>query len=240
MTQANPLSETVSATATPILLVTAQDDWGSSLVQYFHRNGYAVHRTRLVTEALHRLREQCPSCLLVDRAMVNWDALRSAATDLRIPLATVQVGPQDCPEEDCLADYAAGIDAVLCTSSQRELLARIRALLRREEFARVTPKHYCAHDIDMDIARHEVRVRGLLVELTPKEFQLLECLLAAPHHVFTRQELMDHVWGEDYALEPHGVDVHISALRRKVEQDPARPQTILTVRGRGYKVRVNE
>lgn len=229
---------TVSATAAVrLLLVSANDDWGRSLIQYLQRNGYDAQQARSVPDAIQRMREARPSCLLIDRELPNVMPLRQVAIELNVILVTVQVVSPACSDDDCVTDYAAGSDAVICTPSPRELLARVRALLRREQFRTVAPMVYCAGDIEMNVGRHEVRVRGTLVELTRKEFQLLERLLASPHHVFTRQELMDQVWGENYALEPHGVDVHISALRRKVEIDPANPQMILTVRGRGYKIR---
>ncbi|MFO0773545.1 MAG: response regulator transcription factor [Nitrospiraceae bacterium] len=238
-----PLSATAPesvVTSTHLLLLTANDEWGGTLESYFRRNGYELTIVRSIDQALHRIREQRPACLLVERTLSGLAPLRTAASDAHIPLITMQVSPPHCSEEECLADYAAGSDAVICVGSTRELLARVRAILRREQFRAAAPPRYRAGDIEMDVSRHEVRVRGKAVELTPKEFQLLERLLAAPHHVFTRQELMDQVWGEGYALEPHGVDVHISALRRKVEADPEHPRTIVTVRGHGYKVRAVE
>ena len=88
----------------------------------------------------------------------------------------------------------------------------------------------------MNLDRHEVRVEGKSIQLTPKEFQILRVLLQHPGRVLTRQELLNLVWGEDYALEEHALDVHIHALRHKLETKPSAPQWILTVRGVGYKL----
>lgn len=89
----------------------------------------------------------------------------------------------------------------------------------------------------MDVDRHEVSVGGRLVELTPKEFQILRQFLESPNRLFSRQEMLNKVWGEGYALEEHALDVHIHSLRQKIESDPANPRLIVTVRGIGYKLR---
>ena len=89
----------------------------------------------------------------------------------------------------------------------------------------------------MDLDRHEVLVNGHAVDLTPKEFQILKQFLESPRRVFSRQEMLNRVWGEGYALEEHALDVHIHSLRQKIEQNPARPTFLLTVRGVGYKLR---
>jgi DNA-binding response OmpR family regulator len=86
------------------------------------------------------------------------------------------------------------------------------------------------------VERHEVSVNGRSVELTPKEFQILSHLMQNPARVFTRQELLNRVWGEDWALEEHTLDVHIYSLRQKIESDAANPAYVLTVRGVGYKL----
>jgi two-component system response regulator RegX3 len=90
--------------------------------------------------------------------------------------------------------------------------------------------------LEMDLSRYEVRVQGAVKPLTYKEFEILRHLLLSAGHVLSRQELLNRVWGEDYALEEHALDVHIHSLRRKIEPDAANPQFIITVRGVGYKL----
>ena len=87
----------------------------------------------------------------------------------------------------------------------------------------------------MDLDRHEVTVNGRLIMLTTKEYAILRCFIAAPGRVFSREEILNKVWGEGYALEVHALDVHIHALRHKMEPQPSRPSMIVTVRGLGYK-----
>jgi DNA-binding response OmpR family regulator len=91
--------------------------------------------------------------------------------------------------------------------------------------------------LQMDLERHEVTVSGRNVNLTPKEFQILRCFLESPCRVFSRQEMLNCVWGDGYALEEHALDVHIHSLRQKIEENPAAPKLIVTVRGVGYKLR---
>ena len=88
----------------------------------------------------------------------------------------------------------------------------------------------------MDLARYEITVAGVVKPVTNKEFEILRQLLLSSGHVLSRQELLNRVWGEDYALEEHALDVHIHSLRRKIEPDPSKPRFIITVRGVGYKM----
>jgi two-component system, OmpR family, response regulator RegX3 len=126
---------------------------------------------------------------------------------------------------------------VVCGQSVRELVARVRAILRRRGAGVETNTQYHAGNIRMDLDRHEVQVNGHVVDLTPKEFQILKQFLESPRRVFSRQEMLNRVWGEGYALEEHALDVHIHSLRQKIEQNPANPTFLLTVRGMGYKLR---
>jgi DNA-binding response OmpR family regulator len=133
-------------------------------------------------------------------------------------------------------DLLTGADLVVCTDSYREVVARIRALLRRSQFAVNHPVRFEIRGLCLDVDRHEVSVNGRVVDLTPKEFQILRHLMQNPARVFTRQELLNRVWGEDWALEEHTLDVHIYSLRHKIETDTANPTYVLTVRGVGYKL----
>jgi DNA-binding response OmpR family regulator len=88
----------------------------------------------------------------------------------------------------------------------------------------------------MDLDKHEVTVHGKLIALTPKEFAILQCFLGCPGRVFSREEMLDRVWGKGQAIEEHSLDVHIHALRRKIGGTRARPNVIVTVRKFGYKL----
>jgi two-component system response regulator RegX3 len=127
-------------------------------------------------------------------------------------------------------------DYVTKPFSHRELLARIRAVLRRRsEPEETTPAALEAGPVRMDVDRHRVTVDGEAVQLPLKEFELLEILLRNAGRVLTRQQLIDRVWGADYVGDTKTLDVHVKRLRAKVEPEPGSPKHLLTVRGLGYK-----
>jgi two-component system response regulator MtrA len=123
-------------------------------------------------------------------------------------------------------------DYVVKPFKPQELIARVRTRLRRDE---VAPEQLRIVDLDIDMAGHAVTRAGEPVALTPLEFDLLTALARKPRQVFTRQMLLEQVWGYRYAADTRLVNVHVQRLRAKVERNPERPQVVLTVRGVGYK-----
>jgi two-component system response regulator RegX3 len=127
-------------------------------------------------------------------------------------------------------------DYVTKPFSSRELLARVRAVLRRHgDVEEMVPAAVESGPVRMDIERHVVTVRGTQVAMPLKEFDLLEILVRNSGRVLTRGQLIDRVWGSDYVGDTKTLDVHIKRLRAKVEEDPSNPVHLLTVRGLGYK-----
>ena len=128
-------------------------------------------------------------------------------------------------------------DYVTKPFSMAELIGRIRAILRRRELDRSGPSGTLhVGSLELDPLRHEARVEGEQKRLTPSEFKLLLLLAEDPDRVFSRREIMQHLWDSDYVGDQRACDIHISNLRRKLEQDPANPARILTVRGVGYRL----
>jgi two-component system response regulator RegX3 len=129
-------------------------------------------------------------------------------------------------------------DYVTKPYSSRELIARIRAVLRRNsgEGMESEPGVMTVSGVRMDVDRHQVSVNGIAVSLPLKEFELLEFLMRNAGRVLTRMQLIDRVWGSDYVGDTKTLDVHIKRLRAKIENDPANPTLIQTVRGLGYKM----
>jgi two-component system response regulator RegX3 len=126
-------------------------------------------------------------------------------------------------------------DYVTKPFSHRELVARIRAVLRRGQDTELVPDVIEAEGVRMDVERHEVSVEGRRVQLALKEFELLEMLLRNAGRVMTRGQLIDRIWGADYVGDTKTLDVHIKRLRTKIEADPGQPKHLVTVRGLGYK-----
>ncbi|MCE5238973.1 winged helix-turn-helix domain-containing protein [bacterium] len=143
--------------------------------------------------------------------------------------------------EDAIAEVltAGADDAMAASTSPRELLARLRAHLRRDqEYANghVRPA-VAVGELLLDTARHEVQVRGRAVDLTPREFDLLEHLARHAGRAVRRQELLEEVWGYNSEMTTRTLDVHVGRLRQKVEHNPREPQMIVTVPGVGYKLK---
>jgi two-component system response regulator RegX3 len=129
-------------------------------------------------------------------------------------------------------------DYVTKPFSVAELVSRVRAILRRRELDRAG-RGYAFRKVGsltLDLSRHKVSVEGHEVQLTPSEFRLLALLAEEPEHVYSRREIMQHLWESSYVGDERACDIHVSNLRRKLEADPEEPQRILTVRGVGYKL----
>lgn len=220
----------------PILIVMKTEPLAQSLKKALESSGLRSTIVKTEAAAFEEVKASTPSLIIMDREHARVSHLRQFRTLLSVPIIAVDGGPNACSDEECLAEYDRDIDLVVCSQSARELVARVRAILRRRE----PPAHTMVHvvgNLRMDLDRHEVTVAGRLVDLTPKEFQILRQFMESPGRVFSRQEMLNRVWGEGYALEEHALDVHIHSLRHKIETDPTSPRAIVTVRGIGYKLR---
>jgi two-component system response regulator RegX3 len=129
-------------------------------------------------------------------------------------------------------------DYVTKPFSMAELVGRVRAILRRRDLDRtgVAGEVRRIGGLELDPVRHRVRIDGEQIDLTPSEFRLLSLLAREPERVFSRKEIMQHLWDSSYVGDQRACDIHISNLRRKVEADPSDPKRIVTVRGIGYKI----
>lgn len=219
-----------------ILLVTAESAAQYNLEKVLKTNSYSLSLAATLSEALHEIRRVSPAVILLDRTLVTKEAIHRHQLPFTIPVILLQPFEQPCGQDDCVTELDAGFDLVFCSPHNRELIAHIRAMIRRRHMDSAPLLQLRAGDLVMDIARHEVTLAGALVDLTPKEFQILHQFLLSPGVVLSRQELLNRVWGEDYALEEHALDVHIHSLRQKIESDPSKPALIITIRGVGYKL----
>ena len=129
-------------------------------------------------------------------------------------------------------------DYVTKPFSMAELIGRVRAILRRRELDRGDASLTLRRvgGVELDLAGHVVRVDGRRVQLTPSEFRLLALLAEDPERVFSRREIMQHLWNSEYVGDQRACDIHVSNLRRKLEREPDRPARLVTVRGTGYKL----
>ncbi|WP_287128018.1 winged helix-turn-helix domain-containing protein [Candidatus Cyanaurora vandensis] len=140
-------------------------------------------------------------------------------------------------EQDRVTGLEAGADDYLAKPfGMRELIARCRALLRRQRQFTLEPiPNLRCRDIILDPDECRVSVRGVLVDLSPKEFRLLELFMRNPRRVWSRDQLLERVWGPDFMGDSKTVDVHVRWLREKLEHNPSQPEYLVTVRGFGYR-----
>jgi two-component system response regulator RegX3 len=155
-------------------------------------------------------------------------------SDLPIILLTAK----DAEVDRVLGLELGADDYVTKPFSFAELVSRVRALLRRRELDRAgtAAATRTVGGLKIDFARHTVEVDGRPVRLTPSEFNLLSLLADEPERVFSRAQIMEHLWQTPHVGDPRAADVHVSNLRRKIERDPAHPARIVTVRDVGYKL----
>jgi DNA-binding response OmpR family regulator len=219
-----------------VLIFLKSESFAQSLKKALETGGYRGVAVTTESLALKEAEASVPSLIILDRRSSSITNFRRIRTLNTIPIIAVQEEYPSCPDEENLQEYDQDIDLVVCGESVRELVARSRAILRRREASVKSRLQYSAGNLRMDVDRHEVQVNGHAVDLTPKEFQILQHFLESPRRVFSRQEMLNRVWGEGYALEEHALDVHIHSLRQKIEVDPANPTFLLTVRGVGYKL----
>jgi two-component system OmpR family response regulator len=167
----------------------------------------------------------------------GFEVCRILRQEMTVPIIMLTAKTE---EVDKIVGLEIGADDYMTKPfSMRELLARLSAMLRRVDMGRAQPpseEPLKIGELEIDAARHQAFFQGKTLELTPKEFELLAFLARNKGFVFSREQLLDKVWGYDYAGETRTVDVHIRWLRQKIETDPAHPRLLLTVRGAGYKL----
>ena len=230
-------STPTTKTAEHILLFVRSEAYGQALKVVFAGGGYHVSCVTTEAEVLATVKESPPVLVVMERL----DNLHFIVRQLRGVgvISIIVIANVDDPTSDaeCSGDYDHEVDLVVCNQTPRQLLARARAILRRRIPTTQVTRHFRAGNIQMNLDRHEVTVNGRMIDLTPKEFEILHQFIEAPGRVFSRQDMLNRVWGEGYALEEHALDVHIHSLRQKLEVHPSEPSLIMTVRGVGYKLR---
>ena len=232
MTAAEPAGPGTAGSEDPqLLLVEDEESIGSLVSAYLEQTGYRVAWVRSGEEALLTLDQLAPRMVILDIGLPGVDGFevcRQIRVRSSVPILIVTARDE---EPDRVAGLELGADDYLTKPfSPRELVARVKAILRRAEPSPRDPI-LTLGDIVVDLQGREVSVGGEPVELTAKEFDLLTCLLENPGIVLSRETLLDRAWGTTYPGGTRTVDVHVGQLRRKL----GRPGLIRTVRGAGYK-----
>ncbi|MEH3148092.1 MAG: phosphate regulon transcriptional regulator PhoB [Methylobacterium frigidaeris] len=222
--------------STTILIVEDEDALTLLLRYNLEAEGFTVDAVARGDEAELRLREAIPDLVLLDWMLPGLSGIelcrriRARRETERLPVIMMTARGE---EGDRVRGLATGADDyVVKPFSVPELLARVRALLRRTKPAHVA-ELLIAGDIELDRASHRVRRDGQELHLGPTEFKLLEYLMRSPGRVFSREQLLDGVWGHDVYIDERTVDVHVGRLRKALNR-PSQTDPIRTVRGSGY------
>lgn len=225
------------------ILLADDDDMIVDVLRYqLEREGYQVLTAGDGQQALALAQAARPDLVLLDVMMPKlqgWEVCRELRRTSTVPILMLTARGE---EMDRVLGLELGADDYIVKPfSFRELLARVHAALRRAAYSQPpaeTPaeRPISLGDIAIDLRRHAVTRGGAPVALSPREYELLVALHQAGGAVINRHELLDRAWGEQWIGNPRTLDVHIRWLREKLEEDPARPRLILTVRGAGYRL----
>ena len=238
-----PMSEAVMTPPNIALVIDDEPHLRDLVRSYLEREGFVVHAADNGRAALELARQHPPTVIVLDLMLPEIDGLEVCRRLRTFSDAYVIMLTAKTEEIDRIIGLEIGADDYLTKPfSPRELVARVRAMLRRPRQGStgaapptdVPPSQHFG-DLAIDHGRRETTLAGAAVPLTPLEFALLTTLAAPPGRVFTRAQLLERVWGEDYFGDDHVVDVHIANLRRKLGEDSSAPRFVETVRGVGYR-----
>jgi two-component system, OmpR family, response regulator RegX3 len=225
----------------PKVMVVDDEESLLEAIRYaLSREGIEVVTARDGGDAMRDFEAERPDLVVLDLMLPTlngWDVCRRIRATSQVPI--LMLTARDAEVDRVVGLEMGADDYVTKPFSLRELVARVRALLRRASAGQGEQRDEAtvieAGGIRLDQERHEVAVRGEPVNLPLKEFELLEILMENRNRVLTRQTLIDRVWGYDYVGDTKTLDVHIKRLRARVEEDRHNPKLIVTVRGVGYR-----
>ena len=226
------------------ILVVDDEPHIVELVRYnLAQEGFEVSVAYDGHDAIEKAKKDAPDLVILDLMLPyvdGFEVCRHIRKESSVPILmlTAKHGEQ----ERVVGLELGADDYVTKPFSPRELVARVRAILRRtaRETQRPSAVPVGVGGLVLDPGTHEVHLDGRMIDLTTKEFDLLQLLLSHPNRVFTRDFLLEHIWGYDYFGSTRTVDMHISRLREKIEDDPNTPTYIMTVRGVGYKLKKDQ
>jgi two-component system, OmpR family, response regulator RegX3 len=221
---------------TRVLVVEDEESYREALSYMLSKEGFEVIEARDGASGIAEFDRRGADIVLLDLMMPGLPGTEVfRQLRLRGSIPVIMLTARDTEVDKVVGLELGADDYVTKPFSHRELVARMRAVLRRGQDTELLPDLLEAAGVRMDVARHEVSVNGERIKLALKEFELLEMLLRNAGRVMTRGQLIDRIWGSDYVGDTKTLDVHIKRLRTKIEPDPANPQYLITVRGLGYK-----
>jgi two-component system response regulator RegX3 len=225
---------------TKVLVVEDEQSLREPLVFMLEKEGYEVVEAENGEVAIQKFQAEGADVILLDLMMPKLDGnqvCKQIRLSSNVPI--IMLTAKDSEVDKVVGLEIGADDYVTKPYSTRELLARMKAVLRRTiEPAIEADSVLVAGELRLDSDRHQVTLAGKPIAFPLKEFELLELLMENVNRVLTRGQIIDRVWGANYFGDTKTLDVHIKRLRSKIEEDPARPKYIQTVRGLGYKFEI--
>jgi two-component system response regulator RegX3 len=222
-----------------VLVVEDEESFVEALKVGLKREGFRVEVARDGMQALEMFDIVQPDVILLDVMLPRMSGIDVCRQLRKKTLTPIIMVTAKGAEIDTVVGLEVGADDYVTKPYRlRELVARMRAVLRRvpsERGGELSSSSLSVGDVALDPDQHEVVIRGETMTLPLKEFELLHILLANAGRVLPRETLIDRVWGTDYVGDTKTLDVHVKRLRSKIEDDPANPVRIVTIRGLGYK-----
>ena len=229
----------VTATRPRALVVDDERALVDVVARYLEREGFDVLAAYDGEQAVALARDEHPDVIILDLMLPGIDGIEACRRIRAFSNSYIVMLTAKAEEADKIVGLSTGADDYVTKPfSPGELVARVRAMLRRPRAAAGSEQAGVRRhgDLELDPLAREVRVAGRGIDLTRREFDVLEALSAEPQVAFSRDRLLERVWGPDWFGDDHVVDVHVANVRRKLGDDPAAPRYIRTVRGVGYRM----
>ena len=224
--------------AESVLIVEDEEAIADAVAYALEGEGFEVDRAGDGEEALARARDKEYELIVLDLRLPKVNGIevtRILRGESIVPI--LMLTAKDSEVDRVVGLEVGADDYVTKPFSMAELISRVRAILRRRQLDRLSGEPVRrVGGLRLDLVRHEVRVDDENVRLTPSEFRLLTFLAEEPERVYSRREIMQHLWQSEYVGDERATDMHVSNLRRKIERDPDNPERVVTVRGIGYKL----
>ncbi len=222
-----------------ILLVEDEPTYRETLAFNLERDGFTVIEADDGQKAILEFSSHNIDLVLLDLMLPKISGVsvcKKIRQKSQVPI--IMLTAKDSEMDKILGLELGADDYVTKPYSYQELLARVRALLRRATFTAdyIEPLVLRVGELEMDIEAHEVHLGGNKITMPLREFELLQLFMKNPDRVLTRSQILDSIWGYDYIGETKTLDVHVKRIRSKIESDPADPKILVTVRGLGYKI----
>lgn len=233
-----PFGDQPASIAGCILALSSDPGFLPAIREPLHRAGHRVQFIASLDKTITLMDHGSPALILVDHRVSDWDMLRTHPMMKHMPIMMLVPCSSFYTEEHYITDLKRGADGFHdFREGSRLFVAKVDAYLRRAGHEIASRGLYQLGALELDADIHEAKLAGQRLKLSAKPFAILKTLIQAPSRVFSRSELVDRVWGPQFAIGEHTLDVHVHALRRQLDRDPRRLCRLVTIKGVGFKLK---